>query len=171
MASGFALRAKLEFREQRKIFDYWYALADVRQMPARSDIDPCAIRELLPHIGLIDITGGMHNAFVRLAGSSLRDVYGLELTGRCLGELEWGEQRSYWQTVYEEILTSGAPCSGVVNGPLNKREHLDLHWLRLPLSDDGFTVNKILCHDIAAPSAVGISHLQSDPQRGLMAAG
>lgn len=168
--SGFALRAKLEFCEQRQIFDYWYALADVRQMPARSDIDPCAIREFLPHIGLIDITGGMHNAFVRLAGSRLRDVYGLELTGRCLGELEWGSKRTYWQTVYREILENGAPRSGVVNGPLNKREHLELHWLRLPLSDDGVTVNKILCHDIAAPSTIEVSNGQSASQRALLAA-
>ena len=161
MAPRFALRAKLEFREQRKIFDYWSSLAELRPMPARRDIDPAAIREYLPHIGLIDIADDMQHAVVRLAGSRLRDVYGIELTGRCLGELEWGEKRAYWNNVYEEILSTRTPNSGVVNGPLSKREHLDLHWLRLPLSDDGVTVNKILCHDIAAPSAARIGEHQS----------
>jgi hypothetical protein len=31
------------------------------------------------------------------------------------------------------------------------REHVILFWLRLPLSQEGGRVDKILCHDVAAP--------------------
>jgi len=151
MTSGFALRARLVFREQRLIFDYWQNCANVRSMPARSDIDPCKMRDFLPQISLIDISTSMGDATIRLAGSRLREVYGIELTGMRLEEVEWGEKRTYWRDVYNKILARGTPLAGSVSAPLKSREHLTLHWLRMPLSDDGVNVNKVLCHDIAVP--------------------
>ncbi len=152
MTSGLAFRAQLVFREQRQIYDYWQSCAGLRQMPSRKDIDPCSMRKYLPQISLIDICDGMKSATVRLAGSRLRDVYGFELTGKCLGDLEWGEKRPYWQAVYRDLLTKGAPQGGTIEGPMCRREHVTLFWLRLPLSQDGENVNMILCHDIAVPS-------------------
>lgn len=171
MTSGFALRTRLVFREQRLIFDYWRNCADLRSMPARSDIDPCRMRDFLPQVSLIDISSGMGDASVRLAGSRLREVYGIELTGMRLAEVEWGEKRSYWQGVYSDILAGGAPLAGTVTAPLASREHLTLHWLRLPLSDDDVSVNKILCHDIAVPNSVYASSAGAGTSRRLAAAG
>lgn len=151
MTSGLAFRAQLVFREQRQIYDYWRACADMREMPSRGDIDPASMRPHLPYISLIDICDDMHSATVRLAGTRLRDVYGLELTGKCLGDLEWGEKLEYWRTIYRRILSKASPQQGTVRGPIGSREYVTLFWLRLPLSDDGETVNKILCHDVAVP--------------------
>jgi hypothetical protein len=39
----------------------------------------------------------------------------------------------------------------VVRGPVQGREHIVLFWLRLPLSQDGICVDRILCYDTAAP--------------------
>lgn len=151
MTFGLALRAQLVFREQRQIYDYWLSCAELRPMPSRDDIDPGSMREYLPQISLIDISDGMRNATFRLAGSRLRDVYGIEVTGKRLGDLEWGEKQEYWQGIYQSVVDEGVPQMGTVLGPLRQREHVKLFWLRLPLSDDGRSVNKILCHDIAVP--------------------
>jgi hypothetical protein len=38
-----------------------------------------------------------------------------------------------------------------VRGPAEGRDHIVLFWLRLPLSQDGLCVDRILCLDVAAP--------------------
>jgi hypothetical protein len=152
MTYEFAFRAQLVVREQRQLYDYWRSCAETRQMPARGDLDPTSMRSYLPYICLIDIHDGLTNAIVRLAGTRLRDVYGFELTGKCLGDLEWGEKAGYWQAVYRRIVNKAAPLQGAIQGPICNREHITLFWLRLPLSDDGERVNKILCYDVAVPS-------------------
>ncbi len=152
MTSECAFRTQLVLREQRLLYDYWLSCAETRQMPSRGDIDPTLMRECLPYICLIDILDGLPNAVVRLAGTRVRDVYGFELTGKCLGDIEWGERGEYWQAVYKRIMDTAAPQQGAIQGPMCKREHITLFWLRLPLSDDGERVNKILCYDVALPS-------------------
>lgn len=152
MTSELAFRAQLLTREQRQIYDYWRSCARHRPMPARSDLDPTAMRPYLPDLCLIDILGGLPDAVVRLAGTRVRNVYGFELTGKCLGDLEWGERADYWQAVYRRIVEKATPLQGAVQGPIPRREHITLFWLRLPLSDNGESVNKVLCYDFAVPS-------------------
>ncbi len=47
----------------------------------------------------------------------------------------------------------GIPLHGVVRGPAKGRDHIVLFWLRLPLSEDGGRVDRILCYDVAGPTA------------------
>lgn len=171
MTSELAFRAQLVFREQRQIYDYWQTCAGLRGMPSRGDIDPVSMRPHLPYISLIDISDGMQTAIVRLAGTRLRDVYGFELTGKYLGDLEWGDKREYWHAVYSRILSHAAPQQGAVRGPISQREYVTLFWLRLPLSDDGKTVNKILSYDVAVPSLPAQSADVINTQPGLAANG
>ncbi len=152
MTSELAFRAQLITREQRQVYDYWRSCAQHRLMPARSDLDPMAMRHYLPDICLIDILDGLPDAVVRLAGTRVRSVYGFELTGKCLGDLEWGEKAGYWRAVYRRLVEKSVPLQGAVQGPIRRREHITLFWLRLPLSDDGQTVNKVLCYDFAVPN-------------------
>jgi len=51
------------------------------------------------------------------------------------------------------------PMQGAVKEPVAGRDHIVLFWLRLPLSEDGAVVSKILCHDVGIiPAAL------SEPQ-------
>jgi hypothetical protein len=43
---------------------------------------------------------------------------------------------------------------GAIKGPVVSKDHMVLFWMRLPLSDDGEAVNKILCHDMTLPVSV-----------------
>jgi len=154
MTFDFTFRAQLVSREQRQLYDYWRSCAAMHAMPARGDIDPVHMRDHLPCICLIDIFQGFNDAVVRLAGTRIKDVYGIELTGKCLGDLEWGDRADYWQSVYHDVLEKKVPLHGSIQGPISKREHIKLYWLRLPLSDNGSCVNKILCYDIAVPNSI-----------------
>jgi hypothetical protein len=144
MLSGRAFRAQLILQGQRELFDYWLLSAGVRRMPARSDLDPLKVPRLLPHIGLIDVRDGVDGAAFRLAGTRLHEIYGQEITGKPAGEVFTGEQAEYWHRIHARL---------VVRGPAKGRDHIVLFWLRLPLSDDGGLVDRILCFDVAAPSA------------------
>jgi hypothetical protein len=43
---------------------------------------------------------------------------------------------------------------GAIKGPVADRDHVVLFWMRLPLSDDDSTVNKVLCHDVTLPVSI-----------------
>jgi hypothetical protein len=124
-------------------------------MPARSDLDPLKVPRLLPSIGLIDVRDGLDGASFRLAGTRLHDIYGQEITGKRACEVFAGEQADYWRRVHARVQERGLPLHGVVRGPAKGRDHVVLFWLRLPLSEDGASVDRILCYDVAGPAARG----------------
>jgi len=152
MLSGRALRAQLVTQGQRELFDYWDRLAGQRSMPARSDLDPLKVPRLLPHLGLIDLKDGVDRGLFRLAGTRLRDIYGQEVTGKRVEEVFSGDCAAYWRRIHRRVTDKGVPAHGVVRGPAEGRDHVVLFWLRLPLSEDGGQVDRILCHDVAGPS-------------------
>jgi hypothetical protein len=152
MLSKHAFRAQLVTQGQRELFDYWQRSAGQRPMPARSDLDPFEVPRLLPNIGLIDIGAGVDDASFRLAGTRLYEIYGREITGRRVGDVFAGDAAQYWRRIHARVVDKGLPLHGVVRGPAPGRDHIILFWLRLPLSADGRQVDRILCHDIAAPS-------------------
>jgi len=152
MLSGRASRAQLVMQGQRELFDYWVRSAGERPMPARSDLDPLKVPRLLPYLGLVDLRDGLDQGLFRLAGMRLRDVYGKEITGRRVGEVFAGDCTTYWRRIHARVAEKGAPAHGVVRGPAQGRDHVVLFWLRLPLSEGGSRVDRILCHDVAGPS-------------------
>ena len=153
MLSGRAFRAQLVLKGQRELFDYWLTSAGRRRIPARSDLDPLKIPRLLPDIGLIELKGGVDESRFRLAGTRLHHVYGQEITGKPTRDVFSGERAGYWHGVHQALVTKGSPLSGAVKGPARDREHIVLFWLRLPLSEDGQLVDRILCYDVAGPAA------------------
>lgn len=149
-----AFRAQLEVRGQRELFDYWLHAAGERSMPARADLDPLKVPRLLPNLGLIDLRQGFDQGLFRLAGTRLRDIYGMEITGRRLSDVFSGDSAAYWRGVHARVASEAMPAHGMVRGPAQGRDHVVLFWLRLPLSDGGGRVDRILCHDAAAPAGV-----------------
>jgi hypothetical protein len=153
MLSELAFRAQLVIREQRELFDYWRSCAKGRQMPSRADIDPAAIAALLPGISILDALSPTQLIY-RLAGTRLRDIFGREVTGKSVFDLELGEKQSYWRAVYRKVIEECMPMQGAVKGPVVDRDHVVLFWLRLPLGEEATQVNKILCHDVTLPVSV-----------------
>jgi hypothetical protein len=177
MLSERAFRAQLVTQGQRELYDYWLQTAGSRRMPARSDINPFNVPKLLPCVGLIDLTEGLGEARFRLAGTRLRDVYGEEITGKRIDRVFAGACADYWHDIHARVAEEGSPLHGVVRGPAPGRDHIVLFWLRLPLSQDGMKVDRILCYDTAAapiePARQGDEralHPRSAPQRQMWTA-
>jgi hypothetical protein len=163
MLSGRAFRAQLVMQGQRELFDYWLRSAGTRPMPARSDLDPLKVPRLLPSIGLIDVRNGLDEACFRLAGTRLHEIYGQEITGMRALEVFAGERAEYWRRIHGRVVETGRPLNGVVRGPTRDRDHIVLFWLRLPLSEDGGSVDRILCYDAAAPAESGRTMFERTP--------
>lgn len=148
-----AIRAQLIIPEQLQLFDYWRAKCTDHRFPLRSDIHPADIKVQLPSLSLLDVVGSDDLQLrVRLAGTRLRDYFGVELTGRCLADLDLGDQRDYWCAAYNEVLVGARPAQGVV--PLSPwgRPQMFQFWLRLPLMDEQGRIVMVLGHDACLQS-------------------
>ena len=131
-------------------------------MPARADINPAAIAAMLPGISILDAMPQARLIY-RLAGTRLREIFGQEVTGKSVFDLELGEKQSYWRSVYRRVIDDKVPMQGAVKGPIVERDHVVLFWMRLPLADDGAVVNKVLCHDVTLPVSLASSMDQEMP--------
>ena len=149
--SELAFRAQLVIPGQRQLYDYWCDRAGARSMPSRMEIKPGDIPDLLPLLSLIDVEHDSSRFRVRLAGTSLYDVYNGEITGKYVDELGWGQSRDYWQAAYRRVVDAGCPAQGIVKAPPQHCDHLIQFWLRLPMSSDGKRVNMILSYDAFIP--------------------
>jgi hypothetical protein len=154
MLSELAFRAQLVIREQRELFDYWRGCARGDGLPSRAHINPAAISSLLPGVSLIEAGRTPEQCIYRVAGTRLREILGREVTGKPVFDLNFGDKRDYWLDVFNKVIRDGIPMQGAVKGPVLDRDHIVLFWMRLPLSDDGRTVNKVLCHDVSLPVSV-----------------
>lgn len=70
----------------RRLFDYWNATRGGRRAPARREIEPGAIRTLLPSLCILEASTGGVLTF-RLAGTGVCNLFGLELRGAPLSGL------------------------------------------------------------------------------------
>ena len=70
-------------RGHQEVFAYWSSLREAGQLPSRAQIDPLALKRLLPTVSLIDVTTQDQQVVYRqrLAGTGLYSIYGREITG------------------------------------------------------------------------------------------
>lgn len=146
-------------RSHEELFAYWGRLRKGGRLPGRRDLDPGAFKRLLPAISLIDVAGPA-DFRVRLAGTSLYDVYGREITGRRLTEIYGPAAAEEWRGELSRVVADRRPAAGVHNLAWRGASHLSLIWLRLPLAANGCDVDMILGYDalvgLSQPQATGI---------------
>ena len=157
MSSELAFRAQLILSEQRELYDYWRRCFRSGAIPYRNDIDPIAIPHLLPGVSLLDAEDGPEAIRYRLAGTRVCQIYGDELTGRGVFDLDLEKKGDYWRAVYRQVLMDRLPMQGVVRGPVAHRDHLLLFWLRLPLRNEAGKVSRILGYDATLPSSLALT--------------
>jgi hypothetical protein len=88
------LRARPMGARNSQLVEAWLGWRAGRMVPLRSDVDLRSIARELPWIGVLDV-GDPGDVIVRIAGTALRDVHGLDMTGRSLREISRAED---WPT-------------------------------------------------------------------------
>jgi hypothetical protein len=135
-------RALLTDARFERFYDYWQALRGDRPMPARRDLDPADIKDLLPQIGIIQVVG--NRFLIRLAGTELVNRIGADNTGRYFDEVHpLGGYSEFMTRVYETVrdtrravLSETDYSSGVTEAGIRR--------LSLPFSNDGVEVSHIV---------------------------
>lgn len=125
------------------VVDYWRAKRGARAMPAREDIDPLDLRQLLPNLYLLDVLGPSRYRY-RLIGTMIAARLKSDATGRDVDESLFGENAPAIVAMYDHVANHKTP---VVNNA--RLFWTEVNWLNytsviLPLSKDGANVNMIL---------------------------
>jgi hypothetical protein len=79
----------------RRVHSWWQSHRTTEALPSRRDLDPADLREVLPHLFIVDVLHGRLLDFrYRLVGTAIEDYAGVRLTGSTVRELPIdGEQR------------------------------------------------------------------------------
>jgi len=124
-----------------ELYTYWLKKKGDRIMPARSDINPVDLPNLLPYVMLLDVEKSPLRFRIRLAGSEIVNIGGMKLTGSWVDEGPHTEniiQRSTW------IVENKRPYYTIDVVAWASKDYKNYTALALPLSSDGKNVDMIL---------------------------
>jgi hypothetical protein len=141
----------LSFEDQRlhRFYNYWLSKCRPGRLPARADIDPVEIPDLLPWVLLIDPVpdpAGYRFRF-RLIGTGLVARAGRDSTGKFYDELFTPRDAARFAAIYGEVVRSGRPHhfhSDADVARFEGREHIRYERLLCPLASDGAAVDMLI---------------------------
>lgn len=137
-------RADVGFSAISQVEAYWEGLRGARLMPKRSEIDPRGIESALEYTFVLErISPGM--ARIRIAGSHLGDLMGMEVRGMPLTSLITPPCRRQISDAIEDVCQRPAVCElRMVAEPSVSKPHMDARLLLLPLKSDLGDVSRIM---------------------------
>jgi len=117
------------------------------RMPARGDIDPVEIQDVLAFINLIDVSWSEPESpkfRFRLLGTRQIRYAGGDFTGKWVEETLSGSSASAAVAAMRRVAIERRPIFGRFAMPVDGREFVTTERLMFPLSPDGETVNMLL---------------------------
>jgi hypothetical protein len=91
-------------RVTRRLLEYWQSTLTDGQPPPRTEIDPAAIKDILPFVLLGDIETDPFRVRFRLIGTAVAEFSRWDFTGLYLDELVYEARDSVeWRQCYEII--------------------------------------------------------------------
>jgi len=124
-----------------RLLAYWEEKRGRREMPARGDLDPADIADILPYIYLIDISYDPNVFRFRLAGTEVVRMFGEEISGKATDQLASTALRAHLRERYEDTLKARTPTHDAATGRAKATMHTRL---LLPLSTDGRRVDMLM---------------------------
>jgi hypothetical protein len=143
---GGAIPADYDPRFQR-LADYLAAKAPPGKLPGRQHIDPTEIPDLLSYVTLIEVVkqaDGDPRYRVRLAGTQVVELLGVDGTGKFVDEILTTPDGAAIIRTYKDMLLSKEPqpLHGALRG--HGRDHVPFQRVAFPLARDGVNVDMLL---------------------------
>lgn len=137
-------RADAGFSAISQIEAYWEALRGSRLMPKRSEIDPRGIESALEYTFVLErIAIGM--ARLRIAGSHLNNLMGMEVRGMPLTSFITPAGRPQMGDMLEEVFQRPSACEIRLSAEVGRNKPaMDARMLLLPLKSDLGDVSRVL---------------------------
>ena len=129
----------------QRMFEYWLSKFRDGRLPARADIDPVEIRDLLGHINIIQVIRESDRTRFRysLWGTKVTELYGRDFTGKYLDDIIIPTKVSEIQRVFEEVVETGQPVFQQISY-LHHQTVVSFERLVLPFSQSGSEVDVLL---------------------------
>lgn len=136
----------------RRAYDYWLEKCAGRPFPARADLDPAEIKDVLPHLTIVERTGSdaRPRFRYRLVGTAVVDAVGRDRTGGFADEVLDRRQAEFLCGLWRDVCVSGCPIYAASaydnesDDPALADEGLSRERLLLPFSLDGSGVSQIV---------------------------
>lgn len=129
----------------RRLLDYWHHKSGSRPYPARQDIDPLELADLLPHVFLIDVLDAPPHFRFRLTGTMVDEIHRQNLTGKSTQDIRTPEIADAIARQCRNVVQDRRPHCEHVSLLADDRSFWHFERLALPLSDDGQRINMLLC--------------------------
>jgi hypothetical protein len=92
---------------------YWDEVRGERAMPLWRDIDPAAIKPLLPHLLVSRYEWNPFRVRYVIVGTWLAQFAGGDFTGRCLDELDFSGEDTDWLQHHQRFIAESKPAFGI----------------------------------------------------------
>jgi len=130
----------------KEVYAYWLTKRGARIAPPRSALRSEELALFLPDIALLEAVGDPPRFRFRLYGSRVAEAYGENPAGKFLDEIDLGSGRAGIIGHYVKVVKECRPhVARVQYTKQGDGRLLDYQRITLPLSDDGKTVNMLLC--------------------------
>jgi hypothetical protein len=117
-------------------------------MPARCDIDAADILHLLPYLTILDRSDDQFR--YRLHGSAVVREIGRDMTGGIVGSyVSTPRSAAAMRAVCERVFAGAHPVFAAGEFAVKTGDTHNISVLFLPLSEDGVTVNMVVCTLVA----------------------
>jgi hypothetical protein len=127
------------------LVEYWNALRGSRPFPSRDDIDPAAIKALLPHVMMTSIEHDPFRVFYRLVGTEIVRFAKFDFTNCYADSLRFQDtEGADWADFYRVVIEARRPGLGlsywIVAGNLQRW----IEFVICPLSSDGQVIDRCI---------------------------
>jgi hypothetical protein len=127
---------------------HWESLRNARRFPARAEIDPAAIYNALPYVSVLQFQHAPFRIQFRLVGNEVDRLYGRNVHGKFIDEMEWAPHDISDTThIYGRLYREANPLFGLSYTDFQAKADRVFEWAVFPLSDDGERVTHAISID------------------------
>ena len=128
----------------RALHAWWHAHKGASGMPDRRDVDPIALKHLLPNLFIAEVERDPFRIRYRLVGTKAVQITGFDITGRYLDELLSGQPDVPWMDYYRIAYDSREPLMGSVVVPAAAGGTFSYEFGLFPLTQGGTSVEQFI---------------------------
>lgn len=146
MSLAAPVRASSEITDARlrRLYEYWGAKQAGRRAPARCDIDPVEIPELLGFVSLFEVQNDPRDYKVRLNGTEVAEMLGQEITGKFCSTIMSGSEAVDCKAAFDLCVDQCLPTTVETSLAFCDKPYMAQAIIILPLSSDGERVDMII---------------------------
>jgi hypothetical protein len=138
------LQRRIRSPKVQLVFRHWRDCRKGAAFPRRSDIDPAAMREALPHVTVTQISYDPFRVLYRLVGTEVARWSKQDFTNRYADELVFQDDDRDWTDYYRQVVDLKSVCFGVTYWREMQARPYWIEHMICPLSSDGVTIDQCL---------------------------